>query len=91
MELNILESGKNRLVFELKNTDHSFCNHLKEKLREQKDVDIATYGIQHPQVSHPKFIIETSKESPKKALETAIKEIKKENKEFLSEAKTLKD
>lgn len=83
MEINVLEKSKNKLVFELKGSDHTFCNLLKEELRQQSDIDVVTYVINHPLVGIPKFFLETKKDDPKKSLEKAVKSLESKNKEFL--------
>ena len=84
MEIKILENDKNKLLFELKGTDHTFCNTLKKELLGVTGVELATYAIEHPQIGIPKILIETKgATTPKKALEKAIDNLKKHNKEFL--------
>lgn len=82
MELNVVESKKNRLVFELPGTDHTFCNALKAALWEDKDVKVATYTVKHPLVPIPKFILETTKKEPKKALVEAVGNMQKQYKDI---------
>ncbi len=89
MELNVLEESKKRMVFELKGENHSFCNALKEALREVKGVDIASYRIEHPLVGIPKFLIETKGIEPREALKKAISELRKKGKDFKKEVKKL--
>ncbi len=85
MEIKILESEKNRLVFQLIGADHTFCNALKKELTNVKGVDIATYAIEHPQIGIPKIHIETKgATSPKSALQKAVSALKSHNKEFLT-------
>lgn len=85
MEIKVLENEKNRLVFELLGGDHTLCNAIKKDLIALKDVQLASYAIEHPQVGIPKMVIETTgKLTPKKALEDAIKNLKAKNKDFLA-------
>ena len=83
MEIKILENEPKRLIFQLIGADHTLCNALKNELTQIKGVDVATYAIEHPQIGIPKIHIETSSIEPKKALEKAIANLKKHNKEFL--------
>lgn len=83
MELIISENTATRLVFELDGAGHTFCNILKDELRNDAKVTIAVYDIAHPLQSKPRFIIETKGCKPKDALENAIKSLKKKNSEFL--------
>lgn len=85
MEIKILEDEKNKLIFQLVGADHTFCNALKKELTNVKGVVLATYAIEHPQIGIPKLFIETKGAlTAKKALEDAIKSVKKHNKEFLT-------
>ena len=69
MEINIVEDKKNKIVFEIDNLGHTFCNALKKELWNDSHVKVATYSIKHPLVSKPKIVVETDgSESPKNAL-----------------------
>ncbi|MFP4523623.1 MAG: RpoL/Rpb11 RNA polymerase subunit family protein [Candidatus Nanoarchaeia archaeon] len=83
MEIKILENEPKKLVFQLIGADHTLCNALKKELLLVKGVEIATYAIEHPQIGIPKFHIETTSGKPKKALEDALKNLKKNNQDFL--------
>lgn len=92
MEIKILDNKKNRLLFEIKDADHTLCNSLKTELWNDKHVKIATYSIRHPQISLPQMIVETDgEESPKNALINAVDRLHKTNskfkKEFLKEVR----
>ena len=82
MEINVIESKATRLVFELLGSDHTFCNVLKEELKENENVTISTYNISHPLHGKPRFIIETKGEKPTEALQKAVKSLKKKNSDF---------
>mgnify|MGYP001598956464 CR=1 FL=1 len=84
MEISVLEDKKNKLIFELKGMGHTFCNALKYELSQDDHVKIATYGIEHPLISSPKFIVETDGADPKKALLSAAQRLGK-NAEKLKE------
>ena len=81
MELNILESTKTRLKFEIKGEGHTFCNALRKELWQGKNVEIAGYSIEHSLVTEPVFVIETDKEDPKKLLLEATTRLQKKNKD----------
>lgn len=83
MELNVLESKKHRIVFELRGADHTFCNALKQELWNDENVKVAAYNINHPLVGVPKFIVESTTDA-KEALLGASGRLQKRNKEFLS-------
>ncbi len=91
MELKILREEKNTLEIEIKGEGHSFCNALKAELWNDDHVRIAAYKIEHPLVGVPKLIVETDgKETPKKALDSAVKRLEKQLDKFKTEAKNLK-
>lgn len=77
MEINILEQDKNKLKLEIKGEGHTLCNVLRKELSNDKDVKVVGYNIPHSLVGTPILILETEKESPKKALLSAIKRLNK--------------
>jgi DNA-directed RNA polymerase subunit L len=89
MEFTVLEEDKKRIVFEL-DSDHGFCTLLKKELYNDKNVVVATYNVEHPLVSRPKFIVEVSSGKPKDALKKAAERLKKEIKTFKDGVKSLK-
>jgi len=89
MEFKVLEETKTKLVFELEGETHSFCNALKNELLNVKGVTLATYSIDHPLVGVPKFLVETKGEEPRKALKTALANLKKKANEFQNEVSKL--
>jgi len=90
MKLEILENKATRLVFELVGSTHTFCNALKDELRKDEKVTVATYNIAHPLHGKPKFFVETKGEKPKEAIEKAIKGLKKKNSDFLKAFNSMK-
>ena len=89
MEFKIIEESKTKLIFELVGETHTFCNVLKKELQGIKGVNIATYKIDHPLVGIPRFQIETKDVEPRKALKEALKNLKKNAKDFENEVKKL--
>jgi DNA-directed RNA polymerase subunit L len=89
MEFNVLEEEKNKLVFELKGENHTFCNLLKTELRKLKSVTLVSYRIDHPLVGVPTFMLETKGAEPRKALKEALKNVKKLVVDFQKQAKKL--
>jgi DNA-directed RNA polymerase subunit L len=83
MELNVLESKKHRIVFELRGADHTFCNALKQELWNDESIKVAAYNINHPLVGVPKFIVESTTDA-KAALLEASARLQKRNKDFLA-------
>lgn len=91
MKINVLESTNKKLTFVLEDAEHTFCNALKDELRSNDSVNVASYTISHPLVGKPKFIIETSgSEKPKDALDKAISGLKKKNSAFLKAFQSMK-
>ena len=86
MEIKTIEDKKNRFVFEIDGMGHTYINILKNELWNDGHVKVATYNIKHPQVSKPKFILETDgSESPKAALSSAVSRLKKTSEKFKSQ------
>ena len=91
MEITITEDKVNRLVFETNDLGHTFCNALKDELRLEKGVKVATYNITHPLSGITKFFLETEKGTkPRDVLEKAVKDLKKKNNDFLKAFKSMK-
>ncbi len=89
MEFKVIEESKTKLIFELIGETHTFCNAVKKELQSIKGVQIATYKIDHPLVGVPRFQIETKGVEPRKALKEALKNLKKNAKDFEKEIKKL--
>jgi len=81
MEIVILEQSKNKLTFEIKGESHTLCNALKEELRNDKKVKVASYFVSHPDIDEPTFSVEGT--DIKKSILDAVKRIKKNNDKFL--------
>jgi len=91
MEIKAIEDKKTRFVFEIDGMGHTYINVLKNELWNDGHVKVATYNIKHPQVSKPKFILETDgDESPKAALSSAISRLKKTSEKFKSQLSSIK-
>lgn len=82
MEIEILESSKNRLKFKIKGETHTFCNILRRELWKDKSTKVAGYKIEKSLENEPIFIIETESKDPKKSLLEAANRLKKEFKEL---------
>ena len=89
MEIVILEESKNLLKMEVQGEDHTLANYLRKELWQDKSVKVAGYNIEHPLVSHPVLIVETSSGSPRKALLSAVERLKKKNITLLGKIKNL--
>ena len=87
MKLDVLKSEKDLAEFRLVGERHTFPSLLRQKLLEDKDVEFASYILEHPNANEAKFIVKTKGKSPKKALEDAAKEVEAELEEFSSKIK----
>ncbi|MDP7244841.1 MAG: DNA-directed RNA polymerase subunit L [Flavobacteriales bacterium] len=91
MKFNVLENKKNRLVFEVDGVGHTYTNILKNELWNDDHVKVSTYAIKHPQVSKPKFILETDGDRiPKAALSGAVGRLKKLSEKFKKEMSAIR-
>ena len=82
MEIEVLESSKNRIKLKIKGETHTFCNILRRELWEDKSIKVAGYKIEKSLENEPIFIIETEGKDPKKALIEATQRLKKKFKEL---------
>ena len=80
MKVSWITQEKNKLEFELIGEDHTFCNSLRKELWDYHDLNIAAYKIQHPLISNPVILVETTKSDPKKALQFSIDSLRKKTK-----------
>ena len=85
MKLNILESKAKKLVFEIEGVDHTFCNALKDQLQQEKNVEVATYNIDHPLIGVPKFFLIVESGDPKDTLVKAVDDLKKKNSDLVKQ------
>ncbi len=90
MEITILEESKNKIRFKLIGEDHTLCNALRKELWKDKHVTVAGYNVEHPMVSEPVMVVETSGEDPRKALFRAVEGLKSNNKEIITQLKNIK-
>ncbi|MCF7872180.1 DNA-directed RNA polymerase subunit L [Candidatus Woesearchaeota archaeon] len=91
MEIKVVEDKANRFVFEIEGLGHTFCNALKDELRNDSSVTVAAYNITHPLSGVTKFFVETEKSSkPRDVLDNALKALKKHNNDFLKAFKAMK-
>jgi len=87
MEVNILESEKNKLKVELVGKTHTLANIITKELWNDKDVEVAGYNVMHPQTSNAILVIETKKKDAKKVLLDTIKNLNKKSSNFVKLAK----
>lgn len=82
MVVKILVKEKNVLEIDLGDIDQSLAQLLAEKLNEDKEVEFASYKLEHPTVGTPKIYIRTKKENPEKLVLEKLDGIKKEVLDF---------
>ncbi|MFN7991166.1 MAG: RpoL/Rpb11 RNA polymerase subunit family protein [Candidatus Micrarchaeia archaeon] len=82
MEVRILVNEKNTIELEFVDGDQSLAQLLAEKLNSDKDVEFASYKVEHPLVGHPKVFLRTKKGEPAKLILEKLSEIKSEVAEF---------
>jgi DNA-directed RNA polymerase subunit L len=82
MAVKILINEKNTLEMDLGDPDQSLAQLLAERLNEDKDVEFASYKMEHPYMATPKLIVRTKKGDPAKLVLEKLDELKKELSEF---------
>lgn len=82
MEVKILINEKNTLELEMVDGDQSLVQLLAEKLNEDKDVEFASFKMEHPLVASPKLYLRTKKGEPAKLVLEKLAEMKKELADF---------
>lgn len=64
MEIKIIDKTDNEVTMEIKGENHTLLNALKSSLLEDKHVEIATYDIEHIQISDPVLFVQTDGADP---------------------------
>ena len=82
MEVKILVNEKNVVEVDLGDMDQSLAQLLVEKLNEDKDVDFASYKVEHPLTGTPKIFLRTKKGDASKLLLEKLDEVKNEVLDF---------
>jgi DNA-directed RNA polymerase subunit L len=82
MELNVIEEGKGKMIFELDGASHTICNILNKEIWKDKHIKNAGYTIRHPLIGKPEFVIETDGEDPRKVVANACSKLKKQFESF---------
>ncbi|MDD5171851.1 MAG: RpoL/Rpb11 RNA polymerase subunit family protein [Candidatus ainarchaeum sp.] len=82
MVAKILVNEKNTLEMDIGSADQSLAQLLAERLTEDKDVEFASYKVEHPFMTTPKLIVRTKKGDPAKLVLEKLDELKKELGEF---------
>lgn len=82
MEVRILINEKNTLELEMVGGDQSLAQLLAERLNEEKDVEFASYKVEHPIIGNPKLYVRTKKGEAGKLVLEKLDELKKEVADF---------
>lgn len=82
MELKKIEDNDKRLIIEFGSETVAFANMIKDNLWEDPAVKEAATIMEHPYLSKPKILVETSRGSPQTALEKSAEKLVEETKEF---------
>ena len=80
--MKILIEEKNTLEMELEGVDQSLVQLISEKLNEDKDVEFASFKVEHPILGSPKLIVKTKKGDATKLVLGTLAELKKEVADF---------
>lgn len=90
MEYTVLKDEKDELQVELSEADHGFLNMIKEAIWRESGVEIASFRLEHPEVSKPVFILKTKGKEAKKVWNSALDSISSDLEKFEKELKKLK-
>lgn len=82
MAVKILVKENNVLEMDLGGCDASLAQLLAERLGGEKDVEFASYKVEHPILATPKLIVRTKKGDPAKLVLEKLDELKKELADF---------
>jgi DNA-directed RNA polymerase subunit L len=82
MEVKVLINEKNTLELEMVGGEQSLAQLLAERLNGEKDVEFASYKVEHPVVGSPKLFVRTKKGEPGKLVLEKLEELKKEVADF---------
>lgn len=87
MELKKIEDSGKRIIVEFNDETLAFANMVKDKLWEDSSIKEAASIMDHPYLSKPRILLETSRGSPQAALEKAAEKLEAEAKELKDKLK----
>ncbi|MEM2873868.1 MAG: RpoL/Rpb11 RNA polymerase subunit family protein [Candidatus Nanoarchaeia archaeon] len=90
MEIEILKEEKDFLELKFSEIDHGLLNMIKEALWKQSGVELASFRLDHPEISKPVFILRTKNKDAKKVWNLAIDSLSNELDKLDKEVKKLK-
>ncbi len=82
MEIKIIDKTDNEVTMEVKGENHTLLNALKSSLLEDSHVEIATYDIEHIQISDPVLFVQTDGVDPIQVITEAASRLIDECNEF---------
>lgn len=82
MEVKVLLNEKNTVELELVGADQSLAQILATMLNDDKDVEFASYKLEHPLLASPKIYVRTKKGDASKILLEKLDELKKQVVDF---------
>ncbi len=82
MEIKIIDKTDNEVTLEIKGENHTLLNALKSSLLEDQHVEIATYDIEHIQISDPVLFVQTDGIDPIQTITEAASRLIDECTEF---------
>ena len=85
-----LEKEKNKLRIKFDKIDHSVLTLISDQIWKEKDVDVAGFKIDHPEIGEPVFMLKTKRKDAKSVWNAAIDALLKENKELEKELSKIK-
>ncbi len=87
MELKKIEDSGKRIIVEFNDETLAFANMVKDKLWEDSSIKEAASIMDHPYLSKPRILLETSRGSPQAALEKVAEKLEAEAKELKDKLK----
>ena len=87
MNVEILKEEKDELKLRFDKKDFGLLNMIKDKLNEQKEVLIASFKVEHPDVGQPEFLLKTKGKDAKKVWNAAVDDISEEIEKLAKELK----
>jgi DNA-directed RNA polymerase subunit L len=90
MEYEILKEETHELQVQFSEIDHGFLNLIKEAIWQQSGVEMASFRLEHPEVSKPLFVLKTKGKDAKKVWNLALDSAKDQLDKLSKELKKLK-
>jgi len=82
MEIRLINKEKDSMEIEIIGEDETLLEPLKQKLLEDKNVELATYLTGHPMLENPKIFVKVKSGKPQAAFKKAAKALTNEYDEF---------